>query len=98
MLEHPARQPAEVMRIALVGHGESSNRDAVDLLDAGRSLVPPRDVVAGACRDDLHLCVPRKPLCHVPRMEFRAAVDVRAVALDRDRELHDSGSSSPAGV
>ena len=74
-------------------NGEAPHGNAVDLFHAAGPLVPPGHVVARARRHDLDLRVTRKPFGDVPRMEFCAAVDVRAVALDRDRELHDSERS-----
>ena len=76
--------------MALVRDGEAADRDAVDLLDAGRQLVLPGDVVARAGRHHFDRRVPRQALGDVARVQFRAAVDVRAVALDDDRQLHDS--------
>ena len=91
-----ARPPAELERLAFVRDRKASHRDAVDLLDAGRQLVAPGDVVARAGRDDFDLGVPREPLGDVARVQLRAAVDVGAVALNDDRELHDSfGSPAP---
>ena len=95
VVEHAPGTPAELIRIALVSNGKSTDRDAVDLFDPGRPLVAPRHVVTRAGRDDLDLGVPREPLGHVARMELCATVDVRAVALDHDRELHDSEVSPP---
>ena len=41
----------------------------------------------------------RQVLGHVPRVQLRPAVDVRAVALDDNRESHDSdGSASGSGL
>jgi hypothetical protein len=95
LIEHASREPTEVQRITLVRNGKAPYRNAVDLFHAGGSLVPPGDVIAGARRHDLNLRVASKSFGYVPRMEFCAAVDVRAIALDRDRELHDS-ERSPA--
>ena len=77
---------------------KAPHRDAVDLLDAGRQLVAPGDVVAGAGRQDLDLGVPREVLGDVARVQLRAAVDVGAVALDDDRELHDSRGRRPSAA
>jgi hypothetical protein len=64
----------EVVRLALVIHGESAHRDAVDLLDARRQLVAPGDVVACAGGDHLDLGVSRQTFGDVARVLLRAAV------------------------
>jgi hypothetical protein len=46
------------------------------------------DVVARAGRQHLDLGVAREPLGDVPRVKFGAAADVRAVALNHDRQFH----------
>jgi hypothetical protein len=69
-------------------HGEPSNRHPVDLLDSRRAFVTPRHVVARAGRDDLYLGVRRQAFGDIAGVEFRAAVDVRAVALDDDCDTH----------
>ncbi len=58
------------------------------------TLVPPRHVIAGAGRHDLHVSMACKPLGDVPCVQLGAAVDVGAVALDCNRELHDSERSA----
>src|SRR5581483_12437350 len=85
------------VRIALVLHAEASNGDAVDLLGARRQLVAPRHVVGGAGRQHLDLRMLREVLGDVPRVEFGAAVDLPAVALDDDGELHPSWDSGSGG-
>ena len=82
--------------MALVADRETADGDAVDLLDAGRRLVAPGDVVARARREHLDLGVPREALRDVARVQLGAAVDVGAVALDDDRELHDSLDAPPS--
>ena len=81
-------QPAERQRIALVLDPEAAHADAVDRFDAGRQLVPPRDVVGGARGQHLDLGVPREVLGDVAGVQLGAAVDRLAVALDDDGELH----------
>ena len=88
LLEHTNRAPAEQPRIALVFHAKPAHRDAVDLLDAGRQLVPPRHVVGRAGRQDLDLGVLGEMLGDVARVQLGAAVDRLSVALHDDRELH----------
>src|SRR6185436_6552320 len=89
MIEHAARQPPEVIRTAFVPDRKPAHGDPVDPIDAGRPLVAPGDVIAGAGRHHLDLRVPREPLGHVARVQLGAAVDVGAVTLDHDRELHE---------
>ena len=81
--------------IALARHREPAHRHAVDRLDARRQLVAPRDVVAGARRQHLHVVVSREMLRDVARVQLGAAVDVGAVTLDDDGELHWPVSESP---
>ena len=69
------------------------------LLGACRQLVPPGHVVAGARGHHLDVGVPREPFGDVACVQLRAAVDVSAVALNRDRELHESDEvSAPGGA
>ena len=96
VVEHRARPSPELERPALVRDRKPSDRDAVDLLDPGRQLVAPGDVVARTGRDHLDLGVPGEMFSDVARVQLRSAVDVGAVALNDDRELHDSfGSPTP---
>ena len=88
MLEHVGRAPAEQPRIALVFHPKPAHRNAVDLLDARRQLVPPRHVVCGAGRQDLDLGVFGQMLGNVARVQLGAAIDRLSVALHDDGELH----------
>ena len=62
----------------------------------GGQLVPPRDVVARAGRQDLDLAVTREVFGDVPRVQLGAAVDRLAVALDDDRDLHCASGSGTA--
>ncbi len=79
----------ELDGIALDRDREAVHRDAVDDLQAWRQLVLPRDVVAmRAGRQHLDLDVLGQVLGHVPRMLLGAAVDVGAVPLNDDRDLH----------
>ena len=75
--------------------GNRRTRDAVDRLLAGRQLVLPGDVVARARRQHLDVGVAREPLGDVSRVQFGAAADVRAVALNDDRQLHWSAGIRP---
>ena len=90
LLEHLRRSPAELVRTPFVRDREPPDLNAVDLFHAGGRSFLPRDVVAGARCHDLDGGVPREPLCDVTSMQFRAAVDVGAVALNDDGQLHDS--------
>ena len=79
---------AEFSGVARAGDRKAANGQAVDLVFAGRQLVLPRDVVARAGRQHLDLPVPGEPLGDVPGVQFGAAADVRAVALNNNRQLH----------
>ena len=94
--EHVVRPPAEALRVARSAHGEAPHAHAVHVGLAGRELVPPRDVVAGARGQHVHVGAPRQLLGHVTGVELGPAVDVEAVPLDNDREFHWSvGSPAP---
>src|SRR5687767_12960355 len=79
---------AEIIGVPFAGDGKAAHGNAVDTLDAGRPLVPPGDVIPGTGGDDLDFRVPRQPLGDVSRVQLGAAIDVRAIALDGDRQLH----------
>jgi hypothetical protein len=71
----------------------------VDVLDALGQLVLPRDVIVmGARRQHLDLDVRGEVFGDVARVLFGAAVDVGAVPLDDDRDLHCSPSSDGSGT
>ena len=55
---------------------------------ARRQLVLPGDVVARAGREHFDVGVPREALGDVSGVQFGAAADVRAVALNDNRQLH----------
>src|SRR5205823_7025928 len=74
--------------------GEAAHDHVVDLIDAGRPLVSPADVVLRARGKDLYLRMTRQSLGDITRVQLGTAVDVGAVALDDDRELHDSDGGS----
>ena len=78
-------------RIALVFHREAAHRHVVHALFARLQRIAPGDVVGGTRGPHLHLRVARQVLGNVPRVQFGAAVDGLAVALDDDRDLHGSG-------
>ncbi len=91
MLEDALRTPAEFDRMPLAADREASHLQTVDGLDAGAELVLPADVIARARGDDFDLRVARQPFGDVAGVELRPAVDVGAVSLNDDGELHDSG-------
>ena len=95
MVEHRISRRYLLERIALVCNRKAPDRDAVDVFHSGRPFIFPGHVVAGTRGHDFDLCVASQPFGDVPRMKFGAAVDVRAIALDGDRELHDSEPSPP---
>ena len=72
--------------------------EAVHLVGAGRVLVAPRHVVAGARGEDLDLRMPVEALRDVSRVELRPAVEIGAVALNDDRESHRAVGSPGSGA
>src|SRR5512144_2869875 len=105
LLEHATRSFCEDLWIAFVLHAEPPHRDAVHDVGARLELVTPCDVVGGAGREDFDLRVPREMLRDIPRVQFGAAVDRRAVPLDDNGEFHwapepapPSGSPPPPGL
>ena len=82
-------------RVALDRHWKAVDGNPVDDFQAGRQLVLPRDVIAmRARREHLDLEVLGQMLRDVTGMLLGAAVDVSAVPLDDDRDLHCSPLSS----
>ena len=61
-------------------------------------LILPSHVVARASGQNLDRRVTGEALGDVARVQLGAAVDVRAVALDDDRELHDSEQSGATSL
>ena len=88
--EDACLQAAEYLRIAFVLDLETSDGDTVDAPDSHWKFVAPGDIVCRARREHLDVRVPREPLGDVARVQFRAAIDVAAVSLNDDRELHPS--------
>src|SRR6188508_78911 len=89
----------ELDRIAFDRHGETVHRNAVNDFPARWKLVLPRNVVAvRARRQHLDRHVPGEMLGNIPRMLLGAAIDVGAVPLDDDRDLHCRSSSPGSGV
>ena len=95
LFEDAIGQPPEDARIALVLDAKAPDGHAVDRLDAGRQLVPPRDVVGGARGQHLDLGVTGEVFGDVAGVQLGAAVDRLAVALNDDRELHCASGSEP---
>src|SRR6476646_7991433 len=96
LVEDATRQSTKMIDIALVPDRKTAHRNAIDLFDAFRAFVLPGHVISRSRRDDLDLGVTGEPFGDVSCVELRAAVDIRAIALDRDRDLHDS-EGSPSG-
>ncbi len=67
---------------------EAADDNAVDGFVTRRQLIAPRDVVHGPRGQDFHLRVTREPFRDVSRVQFSSAADVRAVALNNNRQLH----------
>src|SRR5437762_4617620 len=78
--------------------GKSFDRDAVHCLAAGRQLVAPRQVVTRARCEDTDVGVACEVFGDVPRVQLGAAVDVGAVPLHNNRELHSSGVFEESSV
>jgi hypothetical protein len=102
-LEDRRRVAGELRRVAGMRHGEPSHRHATDRFDTRRQRIGPRDVVLRAGGEYLDLGVTRQMFSDVARMQLGAAVDVGAVPLCDDRNLHDAlepesdGGSTLAG-
>ena len=92
-IEDRLLSPREHRHVAFPGDRKPAHRHAVHVVAPGRQLVGPCHVVARAGRQNLGLMVPRKPFRHVTRVLLGAPVDVGAVALDNDRQLHCGWSS-----
>src|SRR5262245_57083815 len=88
--EHAFRVAAELPGHPLMSDRETAHPHAVHVLDALGKFVPPGDVVARARGDHLDVGMPGEAFRNIAGVQLRAAVDVRAVALNRDRELHES--------
>jgi hypothetical protein len=92
--EDVLRVTAELAWYPFVPDRETPHRNAVHPVDPLGQLVPPGEVVARARGHDLDVGMPRKAFRDVPGVQLRAAVDVSAVPLNRDRELHESDEVS----
>src|SRR5688572_352354 len=97
MVEHAIRPAAEIGSVSLPINSETAHRNVVHELRPCGVIVAPRHVIAGACRKDLDLRVLREMLCYIAGVQLGAAVDVGAVTLHHDSELHcaEGSGSSP---
>src|SRR4051794_32027127 len=93
--EDTLRAASELLRVAFVRDAKPPDRDAVHLLDAGRMIVAPRDVIGRRRRQDFHVGMARQMLGDVAGMRLGAAVNCCSVALNDDGELHCSSASNP---
>src|SRR3954465_5145168 len=98
MLEHAIRPPSERFDVAFSIDREAVRWHAVDVLDAGWVLVAPGDIVPRTSRQHTDLRVASEVLRYITRVQLGAAIDVGAVALHDDSQLHwpVSGPSSPS--
>jgi hypothetical protein len=99
-IKNMIRAQAEVRFVALVLYRKPFNVNAVDGVLACRVLVAPRQVIPRARRQHADAHVPREVLREISRVQLGAAVDVGAISLHHNRNLHSSGSfcvSSPGG-
>jgi len=88
-LEHSNGSAPEFVGMPLAVDRKPEHTNAVDLLLARGELVPPGDVIARAGGEDIHSHAARQPLGDITSVELGAAIDVGAVPLDDDRQLHD---------
>ena len=97
VIEHAIGPSAEHARIARVIDSKPAHRHAVHHFRARRIVVAPRDIVARARRQHVDVGVLRQVLGDIAGMQLGAAVDVGAVALHHDSELHcaEGSGSSP---
>ena len=94
--EDVVRQSSEHVNVALLIDTKAAHRDAVDSLHASRIFIAPGDVVARASREHFDIGVARKMLGDIAGVQLGAAVDVGAVALHDDGELHCAEGSGPS--
>src|SRR5688572_18795446 len=97
VIEHTIGPSAEHKRIAGVVDSKPAHGHAIHHFRARRIVVSPRDIVARAGRQYVNLGVLRQVLGDIAGMQLGAAVDVGAVALHHDSELHcaEGSGSSP---
>src|SRR5918993_5942829 len=97
MVEDAVRPAAEVGGVSLLIDSEPPHRNVVHEFRSCRIIVAPGDVIASACRQHLDLRVLRKMLGDVASVQLGAAVDLGAIALHHDSELHcaEGSGSSP---
>src|SRR5215210_7305636 len=98
MLEDSIGPPSERFDVAFSIDGEAVRWHTINVLDASRVLVAPGDIVPRTSRQDTDLRVASEVLRYIARVQLGAAVDVGAVALHHDSQLHwlVSGPSSPS--
>ena len=97
VIEHPVGPPPERERIAWMIDAKPANRHAIDYFGPGLIVVTPRNVIARARRQHFDLRVLRQVLSDIAGVQLGAAVDVGAVALHHDSQLHcaEGSGSSP---
>ena len=91
LLEDALGARGKELHVPLAIDREALDRDPVDGLRAGRIVVVPGDVIARAGRQHDDLRVRRQMLGDIARVQLSAAVDVGAIALHHDGQLHCSG-------
>src|SRR5687767_3649621 len=97
LVEDAIRPAAEIDGVSLLIDSKTPYGHVVHEFRSCRIIVAPRHVIASACREHLNLRVLREMLGDVTRVQLGAAVDVGAVALHHDSELHcaEGSGSSP---
>ena len=89
MLEDVRRAAPEILDVAFAGDAEAPHLHAAHRFGPLGPLVTPGDVVARTGRQHVDLMLLGEQLDDVASVQFGAAVDLRAVALDDDGQLHD---------
>src|SRR4249920_957567 len=79
-------------------NGKPLDRDSIHNVDTWSEFVAPRQVIARAGRQDAYIGVARQVFGDVPRMQFGTSVDVGAVSLHDDRDLHSFSPGPPECV
>src|SRR5688572_8122116 len=97
VIEYPIGPSAEYVGISRVIDAKPTDRHAVDHIGARGIFVAPRYIVPGARCEDINSGVLRQVLRHIAGVQFGPTVDVGAIALHHDSELHcaDGSGSSP---
>src|SRR5437868_2637985 len=94
--ENLVRSLGEDLDVALVVYREAMNGNTVELTFARPVLIMPGDVIARAGGQNVDVGMAGEMFRDVAGMQLRATVDVGAVSLHDDGELHCSDGSRPS--